>query len=219
MGIRKFAAALIGAAAFLGFSPTTFAEQTLDTEAFWHAPDDSFWMTRFGECWQTIEWQPGDVAPGCGYVEPEPPPPKMVTRKVERTISMTADAETFFEFDKAVLTPAADQKLNALMAQVQPFETVKSVQIAAHTDRIGSEAYNQGLSERRAAAVRNWFVNHGISPGLITANAYGESRPVVTCEGQRVTKALIDCLQPNRRAEIAVTVSRTEVKYIEEMEK
>ena len=122
MGIRKIAAILTAAAALVGFSPAMSAEQTLDTEAFWHAPDDTFWMTRYGECWQTIEWQPGDVAPGCGYVEPEPPPPKKVVRKVERTISLTADAETFFEFDKAVLTADANQKLNALMAKVQPFE-------------------------------------------------------------------------------------------------
>jgi OOP family OmpA-OmpF porin len=218
MGIRKIAAILTAVAAFMGFSPAMSAEQNLDTEAFWHAPDDTFWMTRYGECWQTIEWQPGDVAPGCGYVEPEPAPPKKVVRKVERTIRLTADAETFFEFDKAVLTPAAHQELNALMAKVQPFEQFKSVEIAAHTDRIGSEAYNQALSERRAAAVRDWFVGKGISPALIKAHAYGESRPVVTCEGQRVTRELIDCLQPNRRAEIDVTVTRTEVKYIEEIE-
>jgi len=218
MKIRNVLASLVSATAILAFIPASTAAQTLAPASFWHGPDGQYWKNNYGECWHTILWKPGDVVPGCGYVEaePPPPPPKKTVRKVERTISLRADTETFFGFDKAVLTPTARQKLSAMMDEVKPFETVKSASVSAHTDRIGTETYNLDLSERRAAAVVDWLVAHGVDPNLIVAHAYGESQPVVTCEGSRVTQALIDCLQPNRRADIEVVVTREEAQYIEE---
>jgi OOP family OmpA-OmpF porin len=72
-----------------------------------------------------------------------------------------------------------------------------------HTDRKGTKAYNQKLSERRAAAVKNYLVGKGIAPNRIHADGKGESKPATKpagCRGKR-GKALIACPQPDRRVD------------------
>jgi OOP family OmpA-OmpF porin len=79
--------------------------------------------------------------------------------------------------------------------------------LGGHTDRIGSEAYNQALSERRVASVRNYLVQNGIPANEVRAVGYGETRPVTTlqqCQGQSGA-ALLACLQPDRRVEVEVS--------------
>jgi len=67
--------------------------------------------------------------------------------------------------------------------------------IAGHTDRSGSDQYNMGLSQRRADAVRAYLAGHGIPDGVMTTQAFGESRPLVeTADGVREPQ--------NRRVEI-----------------
>ena len=81
--------------------------------------------------------------------------------------------------------------------------------VTGHTDRIGSEAYNQALSTRRADAVKNYLIAPaGIPAAKITARGTGESQPVTKtgeCKGQTANKALIACLQRDRRVEVEVT--------------
>ena len=74
--------------------------------------------------------------------------------------------------------------------------------VTGHTDRIGSDAYNQKLSERRANQVKDYLAAQGVDSGIISSAGKGESEPVVQCEGNKATKKLISCLQPNRRVEI-----------------
>jgi OOP family OmpA-OmpF porin len=71
------------------------------------------------------------------------------------------------------------------------------VEVAGHTDSVGSEEYNQGLSERRANTVRDYLASKGINASRLTARGYGEGRPVAsndTSEGR----------QENRRVELVV---------------
>jgi len=75
------------------------------------------------------------------------------------------------------------------------------VLVTGHTDRIGSDAYNQKLSERRADAVRDYLVSKGVPRDKIEAIGVGKKQPVVQCD-QKNFKELIACLQPNRRVEI-----------------
>jgi len=72
-----------------------------------------------------------------------------------------------------------------------------------HADRLGSETYNQKLSERRADAVRDYLVAKGVPREKIETLGVGEKQPVVQCD-QKALKALIECLQPNRRVEVQV---------------
>jgi OOP family OmpA-OmpF porin len=76
-----------------------------------------------------------------------------------------------------------------------------------HTDRIGSAAYNQKLSLRRAAAAKKYLTDKGIEPSRVYVDGKGKTQPVTKpgdCKGKR-GKALIACLQPDRRVDVEVT--------------
>ena len=76
-----------------------------------------------------------------------------------------------------------------------------------HADLIGSDAYNQKLSERRAASVKAYLVSKGVEPNRIYTEGKGEKQPIKACP-KMSGKALISCLQPNRRVEIEVIGTR-----------
>ena len=76
--------------------------------------------------------------------------------------------------------------------------------IVGHTDRLGSNAYNQRLSQLRANTVREYLVSQGLPAGNMRAVGMGESQPVVQCS-QRNRPELIACLAPNRRVDVEVS--------------
>lgn len=82
----------------------------------------------------------------------------------------------FFDFDKAVLKPESFPELNRIVKLMNERATM-TVEVAGHTDATGPEEYNLGLSERRAKAVTNYFVEKGISAGRITTVFFGETKP------------------------------------------
>jgi OOP family OmpA-OmpF porin len=79
------------------------------------------------------------------------------------------------------------------------------VLVTGHTDRIGSQAYNQKLSERRADAVRDYLVSKGVPRDKIETLGMGKTQPIpgVVCN-QKALRELIACLAPNRRVEVEV---------------
>ena len=117
---------------------------------------------------------------------------------------ITLDSKVLFDFDKAVLKPegkaAIDAQVVGKLAQVTKLDVVL---VTGHTDRIGTDEYNQGLSERRADAVRDYLVSKGVDKAKIETIGLGEKQPVVQCD-QKNRKDLIACLQPNRRVEVEV---------------
>jgi OOP family OmpA-OmpF porin len=103
-----------------------------------------------------------------------------------------------FDFDKATLKPEAKAILNEAAALLKKHERVV-VEVAGHTDSKGSEVYNQGLSERRANAVRDYLTSKGVKASRLTAKGYGESRPVASndtdagrAENRRVELVILD---------------------------
>lgn len=78
--------------------------------------------------------------------------------------------------------------------------------VLGFTDRIGSDAYNRGLSEKRAQSVVDYLISKGIPSNKISARGMGESNPVTgnTCDNVKPRAALIECLGPDRRVEIEV---------------
>lgn len=127
---------------------------------------------------------PPAPAPPPPMAEPAPEPgEKIVLRGVN------------FDFDKSNIRPDAavilDEAVRILSGTNAP------VSIEGHTDWIGTDAYNQGLSERRANAVRDYLVQNGISPSRLSTSGYGESRPIASNE-TREGRAL------NRRVELHV---------------
>lgn len=82
----------------------------------------------------------------------------------------------FFDFDKAVLKPESFPELNRIIKVMNERATM-TVEVAGHTDSTGPEDYNLGLSERRAKAVTNYFIEKGISAGRIATAYFGETKP------------------------------------------
>lgn len=136
------------------------------------------------------------------YVPPPPPPPP--APHVEK---YTLSATELFEFNRAELRlpqPKLDEIANALGSNGD----INNVAIIGYTDRIGSDQYNQRLSERRANAVKDYLVSKGIDPMRLHAEGRGKSNPIVSCNNANRT-ALIACLAPNRRVEVEeITIER-----------
>ena len=113
--------------------------------------------------------------------------------EVEAVISLEG---VHFDFDKATLRPEAIVILNQAVGLLKTQNRVV-VEIAGHTDSVGSEQYNQALSERRAIAVKDYLESQGISATRLTARGYGEAQPVASNDTE-------EGRAQNRRVELIV---------------
>jgi OOP family OmpA-OmpF porin len=146
------------------------------------------------------------VAPAA---EPMPAPVAQPAPVAEpaRFERVTLAATQLFAFDSAELT-MPQPKLEDIAAALQADTTITDVDVTGHADRIGSDSYNQRLSERRANAVRDYLVSKGVAASRLKAFGKGETEPVVQCTEKNRT-ALIKCLEPNRRVEVEqITIER-----------
>lgn len=125
--------------------------------------------------------------------EPKPEPKPKPAPKVERTIILD---DVLFDFDKSNVKPEAAAILDRLVAFMNENKDKKAA-LSGHTDNVGSDAYNQGLSERRTASVKDYVVKKGVDGGRVSGQGFGESKPIAdnkTREGRA----------KNRRVEIKV---------------
>ncbi|HRJ24052.1 MULTISPECIES: OmpA family protein [unclassified Thauera] len=179
-----------------------------------------------GLCWRTGYWSPaaastalaGEFPVGCACDSDIVPADKCAApvaaaapapapKPTADKIKLSADA--LFDFDKAVLKPEGQARLNDLAAQAKSLK-LEVILAVGHTDRIGSAAYNQRLSERRAAAVKTYLVAQGVDANRIYTEGKGKTQPVTgnQCDNVRGRAALISCLQPDRRVEVEVIGSK-----------
>ena len=142
--------------------------------------------------------QPTPVTPA-----PTPPPPPRFER-------VTLAATELFEFDRADLR-MPQLKLDEIATALRAATQTGNITISGYTDRLGSNAYNMKLSQRRADAVKNYLVGKGVASGRLTTVARGESNPVVVCTNKN-RAALIKCLEPNRRVEVEQIVIERRVQ-------
>jgi OOP family OmpA-OmpF porin len=103
----------------------------------------------------------------------------------------------FFDFDKSTLRPESYHELNRWVQVFKKNPELKA-EIHGHTCWIGTEAYNQGLSERRATAVVNYLVSQGVAADRLTMKGYGETRPIASNETR-------EGREQNRRVEVLFT--------------
>jgi outer membrane protein OmpA-like peptidoglycan-associated protein len=82
----------------------------------------------------------------------------------------------FYDFDKATLRPESATALDELIQLLNENPNV-TIELSAHTDYKGSDAYNEGLSQRRAESVVNYLIEHGIASDRLTPKGYGEGKP------------------------------------------
>jgi outer membrane protein OmpA-like peptidoglycan-associated protein len=119
------------------------------------------------------------------------------TRRTALGLVMNLGSDAIeFDFDKADLRPK-NRELLSRIAGVLLTAKGYSIYVYGHTDDVGPDAYNWSLSERRARAVRDYLVQSGIDPGIITARGYGESSP-------RVSGTTPEARAMNRRVEIGI---------------
>ncbi|ACL33726.1 porin OmpA [Glaesserella parasuis] len=131
--------------------------------------------------------------------------PEVVTK------NFAFSSDVLFDFGKANLKPAAAQTLDAVHTEIVNLGLANpAVQVNGYTDRIGKDAANLTLSQKRAETVANYIVSKGVNPANVTAVGYGEANPVTgnTCDAVKGRKALITCLAPDRRVEIQVQGSK-----------
>jgi OOP family OmpA-OmpF porin len=132
---------------------------------------------------------------------PQPAPPAAPAKpKVLRVVSTE-----LFDFNKTVLTQAATDKLDReVVVRFSEFQVIQFINVNGHADRLGSAQYNQKLSERRAEAVKAHLVKQGADASKIETYGFGKTLQVKSCPDQKDRKALLECLQPNRRVEVEV---------------
>ena len=158
----------------------------------------------------------GQILPECAGARPAPPAPRPAApaapaaparpaapaapaaparpapASVRQAVVIQADA--LFDFDKSVLRPDGKKSIDDALGRIRGVD-LEMVIATGHTDSVGSDAYNQRLSERRAAAVKEYLVSKGVPASKITTIGKGESQPVATnktSEGR----------QKNRRVDI-----------------
>ena len=126
------------------------------------------------------------------------PAPKPAPTPVATKVTYAADA--FFDFDKSVLKPEGKAKLDGLVNKIKGIK-LEVVIAVGHTDSVGTDAYNQKLSVRRAEAVKAYLVTKGIEKNRIYTEGKGERSPIAdnkTAAGRA----------KNRRVEVEVVGTR-----------
>jgi len=107
--------------------------------------------------------------------------------------------KVFFDFDNDEVSMYTARALGGVMVIMTSNQDIK-LSIEGHADRIGSAEYNQKLSERRAEAVKEFLIEHGVDGNRIHTSGHGQEN-TVNC-GKLRGRELIDCLQPDRNVEL-----------------
>ncbi len=144
--------------------------------------------------------------PAQRQVTPPPPPapaPVAAPKRCDATLAFQKD-ETF-PFDRYALTEAAKARLDRdVIGKLADCSSVEAVVVEGHADRIGSQQYNQKLSDRRAESVKAYLVDKGVDGNKAETIGMGKTVPAKFCPDIKDRKELIACLAPNRRAVISI---------------
>lgn len=169
------------------------------------------WLTRVGKFRtqdapnSSIDYNPwiGSINAGLSYRFGQGAAPVVAPEVVSKTFNLSSDVT--FAFGKANLKPQAKATLDGIYGEIAQVNNA-NVAVAGYTDRIGKDAPNVKLSQRRADSVANYLVAKGVPAQNISAVGHGKANPVTgsTCDAVKGRKALIACLAPDRRVEIAV---------------
>ena len=179
------------------------------------------WKNSTGQCYRNSNWTPATADSSCdGAIQPAPkaapapaPAPAPVAAPAPAPVAnaapapapavaskVTYAADTFFDFDKSVLKPEGKAKLDDLVSKIKQIR-LEVIVAVGHTDSVGSAAYNQKLSVKRAEAVKAYLVSKGIEKNRIYTEGKGKKQPIAdnkTAQGRA----------KNRRVELEVVGTR-----------
>lgn len=183
----------------------------------WRNASGDVWKNSTGLCWRDANWTPATAAKDCdGAIAQAPkaapaapaaapkaaaPAPKAAAPAPAAATKVTYAADAFFDFDKAVLKKEGKAKLDDLVGKVKGIN-LEVIIAVGHTDSVGTDAYNQKLSVKRANAVKAYLVSKGIEKNRVYTEGKGEKQPVAdnkTSAGRA----------KNRRVEIEVVGTRS----------
>ena len=201
-----------------GVSPLVAVGTEYAPNREWAARLEYQWISQIGDE-EKIDFNPdnGLLSLGVSYrfgqeepvVAPPPAPaPEPAPAPVTVTKEFNLSSDVLFDFGKSSLKPEGVTALDGLYEQITA-ETPKdgTALVVGYTDRIGSDASNQVLSEQRAKTVADYLVGKGIPADKISTQGRGEAEPVTgtQCDAIKAKKELIACLAPDRRVSISVT--------------
>ena len=218
--------AIVVAAAFAVVAPmsSVFAQATTAPGRIdnWRNIDGNIWKNGTRElCWRDNFWTPATAMAECdgalkpvvavvAAAAPEPAPapapaapapaPAVVVAPVPSSEKVTYAADAFFDFDKAVLKPEAKTKLDDLVSKTKEIN-LEVIIAVGHTDSVGTDAYNDKLSVRRAESIKAYLTSKSVEANRVYTEGKGKKQPVAdnkTAEGR----------QKNRRVEIEVVGTR-----------
>jgi OOP family OmpA-OmpF porin len=174
----------------------------------WVNPNGLTWKNGTNElCWRDANWTPATAQPGCdgapkapkAAAQPEsaaapaaPAVVPLIVAPVSQKVTFAADA--FFDFDKSVLKSEGKAKLDGVVSKLGSIN-LEVIIAVGHTDSVGTDAYNDKLSVRRAEAVKAYLVAKGVEKNRVYTEGKGKKQPVAdnkTAEGRA----------KNRRVEI-----------------
>jgi len=217
------AVALVAPMSSVFAQPATSAPGRIDN---WRNVDGNVWKNGTREyCWRDNFWTPataiadcdGALKPVVAEVAPPPPPapapapvappapaPAPVVAPVPSSEKVTYAADAFFDFDKAILKPEAKTKLDDLVSKTKDIN-LEVIIAVGHTDSVGTDAYNDKLSVRRAESIKTYLTSKGVEANRVYTEGKGKKQPVAdnkTAEGRA----------KNRRVEIEVVGTRASGK-------
>ncbi len=152
------------------------------------------------------------AAPPQPMMVAQPPPLPKLPPTIQRVpVKVTFSADSLFDFDKASLKLAGQRDLDRFALDLSRI-TFDVISVTGHSDRVGTHAYNMTLSTHRAETVKDYLVSSaGIAANRIVTKGVNGSDPVTKladCRGDKASRALIACLQPDRRVEVEVSGTR-----------
>ncbi|RBA25319.1 outer membrane protein OmpA [Herminiimonas fonticola] len=204
--MNKLAKLVFAASAVVAFSAQAQTDIKASTpkSAYAQASNGTIVRSGTGLCWHTGYWTPADSVAGCdGALVAAAAPAGAApagAAPVPTAEKVTFAADAFFDFDKATLKPEGKAKLDDLASKLNSLN-LEVIIAVGHTDSVGSDAYNQKLSIRRAEAVKGYLVNKGVDAKRVYTEGKGEKQPVAT------NKTAAGRAQ-NRRVEIEVVGTR-----------
>jgi OOP family OmpA-OmpF porin len=176
--------------------------------------------SQYGLCWRNGNWGPADAAAGCdGQLAPPiakstapivpafPEPLTTAPANPVRTagsakpcdFAVTLANEQTFRLNSAVLSNEAKKHIDSkVISKLAGCSKIDIVLATGHTDRLGSQQYNQKISTQRADAVARYLKDKGVS-ALIKTRGASKAHPIKSCEDNLGRKKLVECLAPNRR--------------------